>query len=199
MKQSKKQPERTRQAMMAAAGAEFALRGYAGSGLGAIVARAEMTKGALFHHFSDKRKLAEAWIREALTMAIGEIWIQPLERIDSLQAMQGFFRVRCQHLQPGDATSALAALTAELAATDPTLGLALEEIFATWRRSLGELLERGQSEGWIHRGIQPPVESAFLVSVCVGFSVTTHGHLDGQSRRACATAVEGYLETLRAQ
>jgi AcrR family transcriptional regulator len=199
MKQRKKQPEQTRQAILDAAGAGLCLHGYSGTGLGAIVSRAELTKGALFHHFADKRSLVAAWIGESLTAAIQGIWIAPLETIGSLQSLRAYCHSRCLELQPGDATSALISLTAETAAADPVLGDALEDIFVSWRTGIAEMLERGKSEGWIHRSILPAVEAAFLVSAFAGFAVTTQRNPDDAGRRVCATALEGYLETLRSQ
>ena len=62
MKQRKKQPLVTRQLILNAAGEDFATHGYSGTGLGSIVSKSGLTKGALFHHFPDKRALALAWI-----------------------------------------------------------------------------------------------------------------------------------------
>lgn len=199
MKQRKKQPQLTRRTLLEAAGAEFSLHGYAGGGLGSIVTRADLTKGALFHHFSDKRALAVAWIEDLLTPEIGERWISPLESISSLDALRSFCRARCMELAPGDAISALVSLTAETAAADDVMAAALEEIFTRWREALAALLERGKAQGWIHRTIQPATEAAFVVSAFAGFSVTTRAHPDEGIRRTCASALEGYLETLRAQ
>ena len=199
MKQRKKQPVQTRQAILDAAGAEFARHGYAGSGLGAIVARAALTKGALFHHFPDKQTLAAAWIDESLAAAIATLWLTPLAALGSLDAFRALCRTRCLELQPGDATSAVVALTAETAAVEPRLGEALERIFTGWRAATAGLLERGKADGWIHRSIQPAVEAAFLVSAIAGFSITTRCHPDTGIRRTCASALEGYLETLRPQ
>jgi AcrR family transcriptional regulator len=198
MKQRKKQPILTRQTILAAAGSEFSIQGYAGTGLSLIVTRAELTKGALFHHFPDKRTLAAAWIGENLASAMDALWIAPLDSIRSLDGFRTHCRARCLELQPGDATSALVSLTAETAA-DPLLGEALRNVFATWRIAIGNLLERGKSEGWIHRSIQPAVEAAFFISAFSGFTVTTRCNPDESTRRTCATALEGYLETLRAQ
>jgi AcrR family transcriptional regulator len=199
MKQRKKQPERTRQVILEAAGAEFSRNGYAGSGLGSIVARSELTKGALFHHFTDKRALALGWIGEILAPEIEERWTAPLNAIRSLDALRSFCRTRCLELSPGDEISALAALSAETSASDETLGAALEKIFADWREAVAALLDRGKAEGWIHRSIQPAAESAFVVSAFAGFSITTGTRTDEGIRRTCASALEGYLETLRAQ
>jgi len=50
----------TRAAILGAARALFAAKGYAGTSLDEIVAGAQVTKGALYHHFRGKQELFEA-------------------------------------------------------------------------------------------------------------------------------------------
>ena len=99
----------------------------------------------------------------------------------------------------GGSVSGVLALTAETAAADETLGAGFERIFTHWREAVAALLERGKTEGWIHRSIQPAAEAAFVISAFAGFSITTCTRPDVGIRRTCASALEGYLETLRAQ
>lgn len=199
MESRKKQPEKTRRAILDAAGAEFSMHGYAGTGLGSIVERAQLTKGALFHHFSDKRAMAVAWVSEILNADIEERWVQPLTGIKSLDGLRSVLRARCLEMRPGDAASALVGLTSESAHADEAMSAALEQVFTLWRSGFAGLLERGKGEGWIHRSIQPATEAAFLVSAIAGFTVTTRAGATENIRRSCADALEAYLETLRAQ
>jgi TetR/AcrR family transcriptional regulator, transcriptional repressor for nem operon len=195
----KKQPEKTRQGILDAADASFSLRGYSATGLGGIVTEAGMTKGALFHHFPDKCSLAAAWITERLGGGIESLWITPLSQVTSLNAFRSVCQARAKELRADDATSALVALAAEVAATDEKLRAALELVFTAWQSAFRDALERGKSTGWIHRSIKPEVEAAFLVSTFSGFSVAIKWSAAPSTRTSFLTALEGYLETLRGE
>lgn len=54
------QTERTRAALVSAARTLFASRGFAGTSTEEVVRTAGVTRGALYHHFRDKRDLFEA-------------------------------------------------------------------------------------------------------------------------------------------
>jgi AcrR family transcriptional regulator len=54
----------TREALIEAALELFTVNGYAGVGTEEIVARAHVTRGALYHHFADKRDLFRAVVEQ---------------------------------------------------------------------------------------------------------------------------------------
>lgn len=199
VKQRKKQPAVTRQLILDAAGEEFSVHGYAGAGLNAVVERAGLTKGALFHHFADKLALARGWVGEVLGVTVAKAWVDPLDGVASLDAWRAVYRASCMALEEGDGLGTLVLFVSESGGINVSLKGDLEEIFTDWRQAIARLLERGQREGWIHRSIQPAVEAAFLVSTICGFSVINRLAGDGSGVRMCVTGLEAYLETLRAQ
>ena len=199
MIQRKKQPQITRKAILDAAGEGFSQSGYGATGLGAVVERAELTKGALFHHFPDKRGLAKSWIEERLASTIEHLWLSPLESADTLDALKTLCRLRFSEFQAGDATAALSALAAEISSHDEVLSGCLDKIFDDWRAAIAMFLERGKSAGRIHRSIKPTAEAAFLVSLIAGVTVTAKSSGQVEIRRACLHSLEDYLDTLRSQ
>ncbi len=62
--------EATRQKILDAAIALFSEVGFSATGLGDIIERAELTKGALYYHFDSKDSVADAIIHEAADIVL---------------------------------------------------------------------------------------------------------------------------------
>lgn len=199
MKQRVKRPQETRRAILEAAGAEFSAHGYAGSGLGAITTRTGLTKGALFHHFPDKRNLAVTWISESLAEDMARLWIDPLESVTSLDALKKFAGSRVMEMDSTDPFAAWVLLSSESTNPDDAFANALEAVSLGFRSGMAATLENGKSAGWIHRSIRPEEEALFLSAALSGFTVTFRTDSREVTRRRCAGSLDAYLETLRAQ
>ena len=199
MKQRVKRPKETRWTILDAAGAEFSAHGYAGSGLGAITARAGLTKGALFHHFSDKRSLAVAWISETLVEAMNRLWTVPLTGIVSLESLKSFPRSRVMEMDSMDPLAVWVLLSSESSGMNEEFSEALETVSTSLRGGIVSTLETGKTTGWIHKSIHPEEEALFLSAALAGFTVTFRTDSRAITRRRCADSLEAYLETLRAQ
>lgn len=68
-RRTKEEALETRNALLDAAEREFSRRGVGGTTLGDIAKAAGVTRGALYHHFLDKRDLVEAMTERALSPA----------------------------------------------------------------------------------------------------------------------------------
>lgn len=198
MEKRKRQPVVTRRRILEVAGEEFSKSGYAASGLGGIVETAGLTKGALFHHFADKRSLGLAWVNEVVADGIRGRWVEPMAELGSLDGLKAFCRVRLTEMTANDELAGLVLMAAEMGSVDAVMAAGLEEVFEIWRGGFAELLERGKLAGWIHRSIQPAVEAPFFVSMICGFSVGMRLPSADATRRMGLMALDGYLETLRA-
>ena len=79
--------EATRTALIDVARELFAEKGYADTGTPEIVARAGLTRGALYHHFSDKLELFRAVVEREARAVAESIASETLESESALEGM----------------------------------------------------------------------------------------------------------------
>lgn len=196
MIQRKKQPDITRQAILRAAGEGFAREGYAATGIGGIAERSGLTRGALFHHFEDKRGLAVAWVREVLAQeladACGILSDHVASFADWKQACLGMLR-DLNMLHPVAQLTLIGSECSE----DEVLRVEVAAVVDQWVGLLSSALERGQSAGWIHRSIQPADEAVLLASQYCGMSMLLRCGDSARMMRSAERALGAYLETMR--
>src|SRR5258708_39678385 len=74
----RRDPDRTRERLLDAGFFEIYRHGFQAAGLDTIVDRAEVTKGALYHHFPSKHALGYAVLEEVIARFTDRRWIDPL-------------------------------------------------------------------------------------------------------------------------
>lgn len=93
MKTTRTQEDRsqtTRTALLSAARDLFAAKGYSGTGTPEIVAAAGVTRGALYHHFSDKKELFTAVVEaehQLVALAVNEAAYGPESEPGPIKAL----------------------------------------------------------------------------------------------------------------
>jgi AcrR family transcriptional regulator len=156
--------EATRQKIINAAVDLFSEVGYAAAGLGDIIERAEMTKGALYYHFDSKESLATAIIDEGGTML--------------LRAYQGIRESSAPALESmihGLFVSANLLGTDKLARTGTQLLRALGEFseaaartYGAWVDELAKTARQAQAEGDMRADIDPAAVGELVAGAMIG-------------------------------
>lgn len=148
--------ERTRSNILDAAAAVFDERGFLGASLSDILARADVTKGALYFHFTSKDELARALVTEQFSIIPAELAGGGLQSVIDLShgmghALRSDVRVR-----------ASMRLVVEANFSDPT-----PDSYLQWINLLEQPLHEAYERGDLRRELTAPdvanwVSAAFL-------------------------------------
>ena len=185
--------EETRAALIAAARALFAQRGYAAVGTEEIVRAARMTRGALYHHFAGKEDLFRAVYEEVEAELLTRIAADAESAGDPLEVLRAgarAFLAACedpavQRISLIDAPSVLG--------------------WEQWREiglryGLGLVqgaLEAAMDAGLVERQPVRPLAHLLLGSIDEAAMLVARADDGGQTRREVAAAVDHYLDSLR--
>ncbi|MCV7066313.1 TetR/AcrR family transcriptional regulator [Mycolicibacterium farcinogenes] len=172
--------ELTRQKIITAAVDLFNEQGYPATGLGDIIARAEMTKGALYYHFDSKESLAEAIIDEggsamlATFRAIAESSSPALEN-----TIHGLFVV-------ADFTRAdkVAQIGMQLLRTFSGINTAATRVYTSWLDELTAQLVQAADEGDLRDTLDAAATAEVILGSMLGAETLSRATTTGSDLRA---------------
>ena len=191
----------TRRKLLSAAFHEFFRHGFQAGSLASIVETAQITKGALFHHFVSKQALGYAVVDEVVVPLLTDRWLAPLTAAaDPITTLQQAFR---QHVR-ADIESGrwvlgcpMNNLAQEMSPLDDGFRTRLGELYSRWRAHVATALARGQSVGMVGSDVDVSAAAALVVSSQIGIWSTGKHSQDGALMMAAGEALCGYLEALR--
>jgi TetR/AcrR family transcriptional regulator, transcriptional repressor for nem operon len=164
-------PERTRNDLLQAAFGEVYRSGFQSAGLNAILAKAGVTKGALYHHFGNKEALGYAIVEEIIGPANRNQWLTPLQKcrnpIHALISIVQGLSVRLEAVRGG---CALNNLSQEMSPLDAGFRKRLERVFHEWRQGIATALREGQANGTVRRDVDPSQTAGFLIAMVQGYA-----------------------------
>ena len=195
-----RQPHETRRRILDAAFWEIYRNGYQGASIDRILEGTGITKGALFHHFSNKQQLGQAVIDELISAWMQEHWISPAEGLsDPIAGVPGMIQAYLERspeeiIRGGCPWNNLAQ---EMAGIDEGFRLRLDAIATAWRTALSESWRRGQANGLVSDGVDPDDAAALVVSVTLGLLGTAKAAKSREPAGRSLAALTHFLHGLR--
>ncbi|MGV0735222.1 ScbR family autoregulator-binding transcription factor [Mycobacterium syngnathidarum] len=171
--------ELTRQKIITAAVDLFSEQGYPATGLGDIIARAEMTKGALYYHFDSKESLAEAIISDggsamlATFRTIAESSSPALENtIHGLFVVADFAR-----------SDKVAQIGMQLLRTFSGINVAATRVYASWLDELRAQLNQAANEGDLRDNLDVVGAAEVILGSMLGAEALSRANATGTDLR----------------
>jgi AcrR family transcriptional regulator len=157
---------------------EMYRNGFQGMRLDEVIAATELTKGALYHHFPNKRALGYAVVDEVIIPTVEAVWLQPLK--NSAEPLQGLIDVIEQmpdneHKPPEMIRYGcpLNNLAQEMSPLDEGFRQRLDYAFRVWQDVIQETLERAQQKKHIRAGVDCDEVATFIMAAmegCIGLA-----------------------------
>ena len=198
---TRRDPVKTRERLLWAAFNQVHRHGFQATSLEEILRDTEVTKGALYHHFPNKKALGLAVIDEVIAPTLAGFWIEPiLNAADPITVLQQTIESAGQSMTLEDLKLGcpLNNLAQEMSSTDDDFRQSLEVIYEYWRNAYSEALDYGKQHKSVAAHIDSHVVAASLVASlegCIGMSKNAQ---DLDVLRDCGRGLLDYLETLRA-
>lgn len=187
VRRRKNDPAGVRSRILDAAFSLFQSQGYNATSVHEIAAGAEVTGGALHHHFPTKRAIGLAVIRERVAAALEETWLEPVR--SAANARDGVFGVFETLARELDAQGSVRGcpvnnLTLELAFADVQYRAELQRLFDLWRSTIRERLPPGTDGERL---------AALVIAAYSGAMALAKVEQRGTPLRECATELRRLL------
>ena len=193
-------PDRTRQAILQAALGEIHRHGFQAASLHRILAHTNVTKGALYHHFPNKKALGYAVVEEILEEMVVKDWLEPLESAtDPVSVLKDRLREVAKRLRVEDLLLGcpISNLALEMSPVDEGFRTRVNRIYDRWREGFAAAFVRGQEHGTVRKDIDPLETATFVVGSMAGCRSLAKNAQSVKIMQGCMKSLLLYWDSLR--
>ena len=192
--------DNTRQELLEAALEEIHHQGFQAASLSKILSRTGLTKGALYHHFPNKKAMGYAVVDELIRPMVIHYWLNPIK--EAKDPIDGFIAVMesaGSDLSEEDVALGcpLNNLAQEMSSVDEGFRERLEAIYEEWRSGLSAELERGQSTGFVDKKTDTKRAAIVIVAILEGCIGQAKNSKSLSLLHQCGEGLIEYLNQLR--
>jgi len=189
-------PDETKRRVLDAAAAAFQSRGYNSTTTHEIMRDAGVTAGAMHHHFPTKKSIGLAVIRERVSPAVEQTWMEPvrLARNAAEGITQTFAGIANTLDKRGSVLGCpLSNLAIELSLADPDFRAELQEVFDGWQRAIADKFRADRKSGEL-RHDSPDELATFVVATYSGAMAIAKARQDSLPLKSCAKQLAALFE-----
>ena len=191
-------PERTRVRLLQAAFQEIHRSGFRSADLDAILAKAGVTKGALYYHFDNKEALGYAVVDEVIASKVHQKWVQPLQNAENpIDVLVRIFQFESQKRQDVQRGCYLLNLSQEMSGLDEGFRRRTARIYKDWHDAMAEALREGQKRRVVRSDINANETATFLIAAWEGYAVLGKNSQDSRILQSGQRSVSRHLKSLR--
>jgi AcrR family transcriptional regulator len=169
MEQVDRRADATRLQILDAASREFARKSYSQVSLDDILARARVTKGAMYFHFRSKHELALTIIDRLNTETYESMTEVLARKLSSLESLVDIYCVVATRDIGDDVARAGLNLLESIGRADGVQA----RVFAEWTKTFSDVVRRAIAEGDVVPTSNPEDVGRLLVAVFMGLRQTT--------------------------
>jgi TetR/AcrR family transcriptional repressor of nem operon len=184
--------------LLRAAFQEIHRSGFRSADLDAILAKAGVTKGALYYHFDNKEALGYAVVDEVIASKVHQKWVQPLRNVEN--PIDVLVRIiQSESLKKEDVQRGcyLLNLSQEMSGLDEGFRRRTARIYKDWHDAMAEALREGQKRRVVRGDINANETAAFVIAAWEGYAVLGKNSQDPRMLRSGQKSVSRHLEALR--
>jgi TetR/AcrR family transcriptional repressor of nem operon len=191
-------PARTRARLLRAAFQEIHRSGFRSADLDAILAKAGVTKGALYYHFDNKEALGYAVADEIIASKVHQKWVQPLRNAKSpIDVLIRIFQSESLKREDVQRGCYLLNLSQEMSGLDEGFRRRTARVYKDWHDGMAEALRDGQKRRVVRSDINADETATFLLAAWEGYAVLAKNSQDPRMLRSGQRSVIRLLESLR--
>lgn len=197
---TKRDSKKTRELILSAAFDEIYRHGYHAARTEDIIEKTKMTRGALYHHFSDKHALGKAVLTEVIADSVCKQFTEPLEGcedpIDCLDQVitQACNQITDEEIQLG---CPLCNLALEMSPVDEDFREAIDEIYSCWRKAISDAMAHGQANGKVRSDVEPEDTAYFILAAIAGCRSMAKNTQSRKVLKSTVGQLKNYLYSLR--
>jgi AcrR family transcriptional regulator len=184
--------------LLQAAFQEIHRSGFRSADLDAILAKAGVTKGALYHHFDNKEALGYAVADEIIASKVHQKWVQPLRNAENpIDVLVRIFRAESVKREDVQRGCYLLNLSQEMSGLDEGFRRRTARVYKDWHDAMAQALREGQKRRVVRSDINAKETATFLIAAWEGYAVLGKNSQDPRMMESGQRSVIRVLESLR--